>query len=111
MWPLAVAGLGLIYFKIGFLEMLGHPFRKHFCIALCSAEILGLHNDLCANLTLIGIEMEWAKTAMCLTVSSWVGLVVCGAVLRLGLRGIVHKLVVGSLNPFSIVLSLYIMSQ
>ena len=92
--------------------MLGHPFRKTFCVALKIVEIFGLHRDWCANFTLFyRVVMEWANTAMCLSVSVWVGSVLCGGVLRLELRGIVHKLVVGSFNPFRIVLLSYIISQ
>ena len=112
MWPFAVTGLGLRYFSIRFLEMLGHFFRKPFCVALRSVEIFGLHRDWWANFTLFAcVEMEWAKTAVCLTVSDWDGTVVCDSVLCLVFIGMVHESVVESLNPFRIVLLLYIISQ
>ena len=110
MWPLAVAGLGLRYFRISVSEILGHPFRKPFGVALRSVEILGLYNNWCANLTLFArVEMEWAKTAMCLTVSVWVGSVGCGGVFCVALMRMVHRSVVGYLRPFNMILSLYIM--
>ena len=51
MWPFAVAGLGLRYFKISFSVMLGQPRRNPRRTALSSVEIVGLHNDWCANFT------------------------------------------------------------
>jgi len=45
MWPLAVAGFGFRYLRMSFSEMLGRPFRKPFCVALRSVDILGLHSD------------------------------------------------------------------
>ena len=112
MWPLAVAGLGFRYLRISFSDMLGHPFRKPFRVALRSVDILGLHNDWCANLTLLAlVEMEWAKTATCLTVSVFADSIACVGVCFVVLMGMVHRSVAGSLRHFSIVLSLYIISQ
>ena len=112
MCPFAVAGLGFRYLRISFSEMLGHPFRKPFRVAFRSWDILELHTDWCANLTLFAyVEMEWAKTATCLTVSGWDGSISCGGVCFVGLMGMVHRSVAGSLRPFNIVLSLYIISQ
>jgi hypothetical protein len=50
MWPFNVAGLGLRYFSMSFLVRLRHPLRNPFLTALSNVEILGLHNDCCANL-------------------------------------------------------------
>ena len=112
MWPFAVAGLGLRYLSIRVSEMLGHPLRKPLRVALRSVDILGLHRDWCANLTLFArVEIEWAKCAVCCTVSCQVGFIVCEGVACLPLTGMVHKSVVGSLYPCSIVLPLYIISQ
>ena len=55
--------------------------------------------------------MEWAKTATCLNVSDFAGSIVCVVVCFVWLMGMVHRSVAGSLRPFSIVLSLYIISQ
>ena len=112
MWPLAVAGLGFKYLRISFLEMLGHPFRKPFCVALRSLDIFGLHSDWCANLTLLAlVAMEWAKTATCLTGSDLAASPACLGVGAAGLMGMVHRSVAGSLRPCSIILLLYITSQ
>ena len=114
MWPFAIAGLEFRYLRISFLEMLGHPFRKPFRVALRSVDILGLHNAWCANLTLFArVEMEWAKTATCLTLSDWAATFACVGVCFTGLMGMgmVHRSVAGSLRPFKIVLSLYVISQ
>ncbi len=51
MCPLAVAGLGLRYFRINFLLMFGHSIRNPCRVALRSVEMFGLHNDWCANST------------------------------------------------------------
>ena len=112
MCPLAVAGLGFKYLRMSFSEMLGHPFRKPFRVALRSLDILGLHSDWCANLTLLAlVEMEWAKTAACFTVSDWAGPLACVGDCVTGLMGMVHRSVAGSLCPCSIILLLYIISQ
>ena len=81
MWPLVVAGLGLRYLSISVSEMLGNPFKKPFRVALRSVDILGLHRDWCANLTLFArVEIEWEKRAVCWTVSGRVGSIVCEGV-------------------------------
>jgi hypothetical protein len=68
MCPLAVAGLGLRYLRISVLDMLGHPFKKPFCVAFRSVDILGLHKDWCAHFTLLArVEMEWEKLGVCCT--------------------------------------------
>ena len=54
-WPLAVAGLGFKYFRMSVSEILGHPLRKPFRVALSSLDIFGLHRDWCANLTLLAL--------------------------------------------------------
>ncbi len=51
MWPLAVAGLGLRYLSISFLDNLGHPLRNPLCTVFNNMKIFGLHNDWCANFT------------------------------------------------------------
>ena len=120
MWPLAISGLGFKYLRMSFSEMLGHPIRKPFRVALRSLDILGLHGDWCANLTLLAlVEMEWAKTATYLTGSAWAAsracagdvLLVCVGDCVVGLMGMVHRSVAGSLRPCRIILSLYIISQ
>ena len=112
MWPLAVAGLGFRYLRMSFSEMLGHPFRKPFCVALRSMDILGLHSDWCANLTLLAlVEMEWENTATYLIGSDWAAVLACEGVCDSGLMGIVHRSVAGSLCPCNKTLSLYIISQ
>ncbi len=52
-WPLALAGLGLRYLFISLTLMYGHPFRNPCLVALRRVDIFGLHNDWCANLTLL----------------------------------------------------------
>ena len=112
MWPLAVAGLGFKYLRISFSVIFGHPLRNPFCVALRSLEMVGLHNDWCANLTLLAlVEMEWANTATCLFGSNWAALFVCAGGCASGLMGIVHRSVAGSLRPCNITLLLYIISQ
>ena len=105
MCPLALAGLGFKYLRISYWEMLGHPFRKPFCVALRSLDILGLHSDWCANLTLLAlVEMEWAKTATYLIGSDWAASLLRAGVCVTGLMGMVHRSVAGSLCPCSIIL-------
>ena len=87
--------------------MFGHPFRNPFRVALRSLDIVGLHRDWCANFTLIArVDIEWANVATCL--SSFFRIVSVGreCVLRSALMGIIHKSVIGSFNPRSIVLLL-----
>ena len=62
MWPFAVAGLGLRYFKMSFSLKFGHPLRNPFRTAFRSVEILGLQSDWWANLTpLARVLTEWVK--------------------------------------------------
>ena len=51
MCPFVVAGLALRYLRINVSVMFGHPLRNPFCTTLRRVDILGLHNDWCANLT------------------------------------------------------------
>ena len=107
MWPLAVAGLGFKYFRMSVSDILGHPLRKPFRVALSSLDIAGLHSDWCANLTLFArVDIEWANVATCL--SSFLRVVSAGrgCAVRSALMGIVHRSVIGSFNPRSIVLLL-----
>ena len=112
-WPLAVAGLGLRYFSISSSEMLGHPFKKPFLVALRSLDIFGLHNDWWANFTLFArVEMEWTKlAASCAGGVGSTRLVVVGAGCMLEGIGSVHKSLLGSLKPLIITFLLYITSQ
>ena len=58
-WPLAVAGLGFKYLTMSVSEIFGHPLRKPFRVALSNLDIVGLHSDWCANLTLLAlVEIE-----------------------------------------------------
>ena len=107
MWPFAVAGLGFRYFSISFSEMLGHPLRKPLRVALRSVDIVGLHRDWCANFTLLArVKIECANCAMCWTVSCLVDSNLCVGGACVVVMGMVHKSVVGSFKPCSIVLSL-----
>ena len=113
MWPLAVAGLGLRYLSISSTEMLGHPFKKPFLVALSSLDILGLHNDWWANLTLSArVEMEWTKlAASCAVGVGSTRLFIFGdGCLSEGI-GSVHKSLLGSLKTLRITFLLYITSQ
>ena len=97
---------------MSFLEIFGHPFRNPFCVALRSLEMVGLHSNWCANLTLLAlVKMECANTAAYLIGSDWAALLACAGVCDSGLMGIVHRSVAGSLCPCNITLSLYIISQ
>ena len=112
MWPLAVAELGFRYLSINVSEMFGHPFKKPFRVAFRSVDILGLHSDWCANLTLFArVEIEWAKCAVCWTVSGRVGCAIFEDGVWYVLIGTVHKSVLMSLYPRRIVFPLYITSQ
>jgi hypothetical protein len=51
MWPFAVAGLGFKYFAISSLLRLEHTWRKPLRSVFMRDNILGLHNNLCANFT------------------------------------------------------------
>ncbi len=51
MWPFAVAGPGVRYLRMSFLDRFGQPFRKHVRTAFNNVKKFGLHNDWCANLT------------------------------------------------------------
>ena len=43
-----------------------HPLRNPLRVTLINLEILGLHNDWCANFTLFArVDMEWANVATC----------------------------------------------
>ena len=107
MCPLAVAGLGFRYLRISVSDMLGHPLRNPFRVALRSVDIVGLHRDWCANFTLFArVEIECANVATCSSSFVRVVSVDRGGAMVLVFMGIVHKSVVGSFNPFSIVLLL-----
>ena len=107
MWPFAVAGLGFRYLSISFSEMLGHPLRKPLRVALRRVDIFGLHRDWCANFTLFArVKIECAKCAVCWTVFCPVDSILCVGGACFVVLGIVHKSVVGSLKPCSIVLFL-----
>ena len=98
--PLAVAGLGLRYLSISSSDMLGHPFKKPRRVALRSVEILGLHNDWWANLTLLArVEIEWAKLAASCGKLFVNGRCIDGDDCSLDGIGSVHKSVIGSLYP------------
>ena len=105
--PLAVAGLGLRYLSISSSDMLGHPFKKPRRVALRSVDILGLHNDWWANLTLLArVVIEWAKLAASCGTLSGNGRCMDGDDCSLDGIGSVHKSVVGSLYPRMITLVL-----
>jgi hypothetical protein len=62
--PFAIAGLGLRYFKINFLDMFGHPFRKPFLIALSKVDSFGLQRDWWENLMpLLQVRTECVNVA------------------------------------------------
>ena len=64
--PLAVSGLALRYVLINFSLRFGHPSRKPRQTALRSVDIFRLHNDRCANLTLLALVLaECVKLATC----------------------------------------------
>ena len=78
MCPLAVAGLGSGYLSINVLDKFGHPSKKPFLVALRSLDILGLHKEWWANLTLFAhVEMEWATFAVCYTILGFTGFAIC----------------------------------
>jgi hypothetical protein len=99
--------------------MLGQPWINPWRVAFRSMDILGLHNDWCANMTkLAQVLMECVNVArsMCSELSTALGFV-CGfptfpwlsAVVAF--IGSVHKSVAGSLNPRKINCLLYITSH
>jgi hypothetical protein len=79
MWPFAVAGLGLRYLRISFLDRFGQPFRKPVRTAFNYVKKFGLHNDWCANLNPFArIFKECVKLAG--VIPGWIaGCIVCGA--------------------------------
>ena len=106
-WPLAVAGLGFKYLMMSVSEILGHPLRKPFRVALSSLDIVGLHSDWCANFTLLALVLiECVNAATCSVSFVRAASVDLGCAFWLAFMGIVHKSVLGSFNPLSIVLLL-----
>ena len=114
-----MAGLGLRYLRIKFSDMLGRPRANPWRIAFGSVDILGLHNDWCANMTeLARVRMECVNVAISMRseLSTLLGFL-CGlptfpllsAVVAL--IGSIHKLVAGSLNPRKITCLLFITSH
>ena len=114
-----MAGLGLRYLRIKFSDMLGRPRTNPWRIAFRSVDILGLHNDWCANMTELArvlIECVNVVRLMRSELSTASGFL-CGlptfpllsAVVTL--IGSIHKLVAGSLNPRKITCSLNITSH
>ena len=99
--------------------MLGQPRTNPLRVAFRSVEILGLHNDWCANMTeLARVQMECLNVAssMCSELSTALGFL-CGLPTFpllsaiVALIGSIHKLVAGSLNPRKIIFLLYITSH
>ena len=99
-----------------FFNMLGQPRTNPWRVALRSVDIVGLHNNWCANMMELALVlMEWVNVARLMRseLSSALG-VLCGlptfpllsAVVEL--IGRIHKSVAGSLNPCKITCSLYI---
>jgi hypothetical protein len=123
-WPFAVAGLGLSYLLISLTLMYGHPFRNPRLVALRRGDIFGLHNDWCANLTLLArVHIECKNKAP--SYMAWGGCGArpmpgqgCGKSIWLGVVripsfviGRVHRSVLGSLYPLKITLPLYTTSH
>jgi hypothetical protein len=123
-WPFAIAGLELRYLLISLTLMYGHPLRNPCLVALRRVEIFGLHNNWCANLTLLARVLIKCKKAAPSYIS-WGG---CGSrpilvqghgksiwlgVVRIPSFGIgrVHRSVLGSLYPRKITLPLYTTSH
>ena len=105
--PFAVAGLGFRYLRMSVSDILGHPLRKPFRVALSSLDIVGLHSDWCANLTLLALVLiECVNDATCSLSVFNAASVDRGGVIWLALMGIVHRSVLGSFNPRNIVLLL-----
>ena len=112
--PFAVAGLGFRYFSINSSLMYGHPLRNPFLVARNSRDILGLHNDWCANFTLLArVVIECVNNAECASSASplvaAVGTVLIALLLLM--IGSVHRSVDASLYPRTMILPLYITSQ
>jgi hypothetical protein len=123
-WPFAMATLGLRYLFISLTLMYGHPFRDPRLVGLRRVDIFGLHNDWCANLTLLArVCIECKNKAP--SYMAWGG---CGARPILGqghgksiwlglvcipsfVIGRVHRSVLGSLYPLKITLPLYTTSH
>ncbi len=109
MCPLAMAGLGLRYFKINFLLMFGHPSRNPRRTALSNVEILGLPRDWWENWTaFIRVHTECVNAAYsgCMWTAGW-RLVGDSLASRCLLMGSVHSLVDIFQGPVKIILSLY----
>ncbi len=115
MWPFAVAGLGFRYMRISFLVKLGHPFWKPLCTAFNNIEIFGLHNNWCANFTLLACVRTESVKVVRLMPGCMVRQMACGAqsipgadygrtvrMLTQLLIGRVHKSVDTSLYPRNI---------
>jgi hypothetical protein len=122
-WPFAVAGLGLRYLLISLTLMYGHPLRNPRLVALRRVEIFGLHNNWCANLTLLAhFRIECKKAAP--SYISWGGCRArpipgqgCGKSIWLRVVripsfviGRVHRSVLGSLYSLKKTLPLYMTS-
>jgi hypothetical protein len=76
MYPLAVAGLGLIYLRINVSVIFGHPLMKPLQTALSRVKILGLHSNWWANVTGLAlvctesvnvakVKLGWALETSC----------------------------------------------
>ena len=104
-YPFAVAGLGLRYFKINSSLMYGHPFKNPRRVALINLDIFGLHSDWWANLTRFAlVETECANAPTCwMSCVGITGLVGMMSV-RAAVRGSIHRSVAGSLYPLKIIL-------
>ena len=114
-----MAGLGLRYLRINFSDMLGQPRTNPWGVAFRSVDILGLHNDWCANMTeLARVLMECVNVARSMRSELPTALeFLCdlptfpllSAVVEL--IGSFHRSVAGSLNPRKITCLLYITSH
>ena len=128
--PLAVTGLALRYLLMSFSLRFGHSSRKPWRTALRIVEIFGLHNNWCANLTVLALVLtECVKLATCGTplcasdgnvvfflgggttscndddfVGFTMGIVACPLS---ELMGSVHRSVDGSFLPIKITFPLY----
>jgi hypothetical protein len=99
--------------------MLGQPRTNPLRVAFKSVEILGLHNDWCANRTeLARVRMECVNVArsirseLSITLGFLCGLPTISLLSSVvALMGSVHKSVDGSLLPRKIIFSLYITSH